>query len=87
MATGAVATSAIGKGAGEHELRPCDRRRPPYMDITFLDYPNLHRNEFCARGIGEIGLTRFAASVANAVYHATGKRVRELPISVEKLLV
>jgi xanthine dehydrogenase YagR molybdenum-binding subunit len=58
----------------------------PDMDIEFLDYPDLHLNEFGARGIGEIGLTGFAASVANAVYHATGKRVRELPISVEKLM-
>jgi xanthine dehydrogenase YagR molybdenum-binding subunit len=58
----------------------------PEMDITFLDYPDLHLNEFGARGIGEIGLTGFAASVANAVYHATGKRVRDLPITIEKLL-
>ena len=58
----------------------------PEMDITFLDYPDLHLNEFGARGIGEIGLTGFAASVANAVYHATGKRVRELPITLEKLM-
>jgi xanthine dehydrogenase YagR molybdenum-binding subunit len=58
----------------------------PEMDITFLDYPDLHLNEFGARGIGEIGLTGFAASVANAVSHATGKRVRELPITVEKLM-
>jgi xanthine dehydrogenase YagR molybdenum-binding subunit len=59
----------------------------PKMDITFLDYPDLHLNEFGARGIGEIGLTGLAASVANAVYHATGKRVRELPITLDKLMV
>jgi len=58
----------------------------PEMDITFLDYPDLHLNEFGARGIGEIGLTGFAASVANAVHHATGKRVRELPITLDKLM-
>jgi xanthine dehydrogenase YagR molybdenum-binding subunit len=58
----------------------------PQMDITFLDYPDLHLNEFGARGIGEIGLTGLAASVANAVYHATGKRVRELPITLDKLM-
>ena len=58
----------------------------PQMDITFLDYPDLHLNEFGARGIGEIGLTGLAASVANAVYHATGKRVRDLPITMEKLM-
>jgi xanthine dehydrogenase YagR molybdenum-binding subunit len=59
----------------------------PQMDITFLDHPDLHLNEFGARGIGEIGLTGLAASVANAVYHATGKRVRDLPITMEKLMV
>ena len=59
----------------------------PQMDITFLDHPDLHLNEFGARGIGEIGLTGLAASVANAVYHATGKRVRELPITLDKLMV
>jgi xanthine dehydrogenase YagR molybdenum-binding subunit len=58
----------------------------PQMDIAFLDYPDLHLNEFGARGIGEIGLTGLAASVANAVYHATGKRVRDLPITMEKLM-
>lgn len=59
----------------------------PAMDITFLDYPDLHLNEFGARGIGEIGLTGLAASIANAVYHATGTRVRELPITLDKLMV
>jgi len=39
-----------------------------------------------ANGIGEIGITGSAAAVANAVYHATGKRVRELPITLDKLL-
>jgi xanthine dehydrogenase YagR molybdenum-binding subunit len=58
----------------------------PQMDITFLDYPDLHLNEFGARGIGEIGLTGLAASVANAVNHATGTRVRELPITLDKLM-
>jgi xanthine dehydrogenase YagR molybdenum-binding subunit len=58
----------------------------PHMDIVFLDYPDFHLNEFGARGIGEIGLTGLAASIANAVYHATGKRVRDLPITIEKLM-
>jgi xanthine dehydrogenase YagR molybdenum-binding subunit len=39
-----------------------------------------------ANGIGEIGITGAAAAVANAVYHATGKRVRDLPITPDKLL-
>ncbi|RMU96367.1 hypothetical protein ALP19_200026 [Pseudomonas syringae pv. tomato] len=51
-----------------------------------LDYPDYNLGEFGARGIGEIGVTGLAAAVANAVYHATGKRVRSLPISKEKLM-
>jgi xanthine dehydrogenase YagR molybdenum-binding subunit len=43
-------------------------------------------NEYGARGIGEIGLTGCASAVTNATYHATGVRVRELPIRIENLL-
>jgi len=39
-----------------------------------------------AKGIGELGITGVAAAVANAVFHATGKRVRDLPITLDKLL-
>lgn len=58
----------------------------PQIDVLLLDHPDLAFNEFGARGIGEIGITGFAAAVANAVYHATGKRVRDLPIVKEKLM-
>lgn len=58
----------------------------PDIDVILLDYPDYHLNEFGARGIGEIGMTGLAAAVANAVYHATGKRVRDLPITLEKLM-
>jgi len=39
-----------------------------------------------AKGLGEIGLVGFSAAVANAVYHATGKRIRDLPITPDKLI-
>ena len=39
-----------------------------------------------ARGIGEIGITGIGAAVANAIYNATGKRIRDLPITLDKLL-
>ncbi|WP_455922910.1 xanthine dehydrogenase family protein molybdopterin-binding subunit [Pseudomonas putida] len=58
----------------------------PEIDVILLDYPDLNMSEFGARGIGEIGITGLAAAVANAVYHATGKRVRDLPITKEKLM-
>ncbi|MGB6194711.1 MAG: xanthine dehydrogenase family protein molybdopterin-binding subunit [Terracidiphilus sp.] len=58
----------------------------PDLDVTFLDYPDYIVNEYGARGIGEIGMAGVAPAIANAVYHATGIRVRELPIRIEDLL-
>ena len=58
----------------------------PDLDVTFLDYPDLIVNEYGARGIGEIGLAGVAPAITSAVYHATGVRVRELPIRIEDLL-
>jgi xanthine dehydrogenase YagR molybdenum-binding subunit len=59
---------------------------PSSIDVHFLDYPDLHLNPLGARGIGEIGLAGFAAAVTDAVHHATGVRVRELPVKIEDLL-
>jgi len=58
----------------------------PEMDVIFLDYPDTHLNALGARGIGEIGLAGVASAIASAVYHATGVRVRELPIRIEDLI-
>jgi xanthine dehydrogenase YagR molybdenum-binding subunit len=58
----------------------------PPIDVHFLDYPDKEINELGARGIGEIGLTGIAAAITDAVHHATGVRVRELPITIEDLL-
>jgi xanthine dehydrogenase YagR molybdenum-binding subunit len=57
----------------------------PEIDVTFLDYPDTVLNEFGARGIGEIGHAGIAAALTSAVYHATGVRVRELPVHIEDL--
>jgi xanthine dehydrogenase YagR molybdenum-binding subunit len=59
----------------------------PPIDVTFLDYPDKEINELGARGIGEIGLAGIAAAITAAVHHATGVRVRELPVKIEDLLV
>lgn len=58
----------------------------PALDIHFLEFDNKDLNSYGARGIGEIGLAGFAAAVTNAVYHATGVRVRDLPVRIEDLL-
>jgi xanthine dehydrogenase YagR molybdenum-binding subunit len=56
------------------------------IDVQVVDEDDPHVNPLGAKGIGEIGITGVAAAVANAVYHATGRRVRELPITLDKLL-
>jgi xanthine dehydrogenase YagR molybdenum-binding subunit len=58
----------------------------PPINVHFLEHPDKEINELGARGIGEIGLTGIAAAITAAVYHATGVRVRELPVRIEHLL-
>jgi xanthine dehydrogenase YagR molybdenum-binding subunit len=58
----------------------------PRLEVHFLDYPDKELNAVGARGIGEIGLAGIAAAITAATYHATGVRVRELPIKIEDLL-
>ncbi len=56
------------------------------LEALWVDEVDHHVNPIGAKGIGEIGITGAAAAVANAVFHATGKRVRDLPITLDKLI-
>jgi len=56
------------------------------IDVTWIDEEDPHVNPIGVKGIGEIGIVGTAAAIANAVYHATGIRVRDLPITLDKLL-
>jgi len=56
------------------------------IDITMVDEHDAWINELGAKGVGEIGITGVAAAIANAIYHATGKRIRDLPITPDKLI-
>jgi xanthine dehydrogenase YagR molybdenum-binding subunit len=58
----------------------------PDIDATWIDEDDPHVNPFGAKGIGEIGIVGTAAAVANAVHHATGVRIRDLPITPDKLV-
>jgi xanthine dehydrogenase YagR molybdenum-binding subunit len=55
------------------------------IDVIFVDEPDEIINPLGIKGVGEIGLVGTAAAIANAIYHATGKRVRDLPITLDKL--
>jgi xanthine dehydrogenase YagR molybdenum-binding subunit len=57
----------------------------PEFDIDFINEPDPHMPDLGARGIGEIGIVGAPAAIANAVFNATGKRVRDLPITPDNL--
>ena len=59
----------------------------PKIDVEFIEEHDPHINPIGVKGVGEIGITGACAALSNAVFHATGKRVRELPITLDKLLV
>lgn len=58
----------------------------PEFDITFIDSADTHLTPLGARGIGEIGICGVPAAIANAIFHATGRRLRDLPITLEALM-
>ncbi len=57
----------------------------PEIDVMWTGIPDPN-SPLGVRGIGEIGITGVGAAIANAVYNATGKRIRDLPITLDKLL-
>jgi xanthine dehydrogenase YagR molybdenum-binding subunit len=69
---------------GEY-LVPVNADIPP-IDIIMIEEDDPHVNPIGAKGIGEIGIIGVAPAIANAIYNATGKRVRDLPITIDKLL-
>ncbi|MBA3712457.1 MAG: xanthine dehydrogenase family protein molybdopterin-binding subunit [Pyrinomonadaceae bacterium] len=58
----------------------------PPIDVYFIGKPDPHISPIGARGLGEIGTTGVAAAIANAVFNATGQRIRDLPLTPDKLL-
>ena len=58
----------------------------PHIEALFVNKPDPVLNPMGSKGMGEVSMIGFPAAVANAVFHATGKRIRELPITLDKLL-
>jgi CO/xanthine dehydrogenase Mo-binding subunit len=58
----------------------------PVMDVIFVEEHDPHVNPLGVKGVGEIAMVGIAPAIANAIFHATGKRIRELPITPDKLL-
>jgi xanthine dehydrogenase YagR molybdenum-binding subunit len=56
------------------------------IKVIFVDEPDEIINPLGIKGVGEIGIVGVAAAIANAIYHATGKRVRDLPVTLDKLM-
>jgi xanthine dehydrogenase YagR molybdenum-binding subunit len=56
------------------------------IEVIFVEEHDEIVNPLGVKGVGEIGIVGVAAAIANAVFHATGKRVRDLPITLDKLL-
>jgi xanthine dehydrogenase YagR molybdenum-binding subunit len=56
------------------------------IDAAWVEEDDPHLNPMGAKGIGEIGIVGTAAAIANAVFHATGKRIRDLPIRLDRIL-
>lgn len=69
---------------GEYYL-PTHADRPDF-DISFVDVPDFALDPIGVRGIGEIGTCGVPAAISNAIFHATGKRMRDLPITLESLM-
>jgi xanthine dehydrogenase YagR molybdenum-binding subunit len=65
---------------------PVHADTPPLMDVSFVDEVDPHVNPLGVKGIGELAMVGVPAAIVNAIHHATGKRIRTLPVTPDKLL-
>jgi len=67
-------------------MLPVNADIPTDIDVFFVEEHDPHASAIGARGIGELGATGVSAAIANAVWHATGKRIRKLPIRLSDVI-
>ena len=65
---------------------PVHADAPPLMDVAFVEEHDPHVNPLGVKGVGEIAMVGVAPAITNAIFHATGKRIRELPVTPDKVL-
>lgn len=75
----------INNDLGEYAI-PVNADAPLNVHIEFTDQPALYLNRLGVKGAGEIGLVGTAAAITNAIFNATGKRFKTLPITLDKLM-
>ena len=74
----------VSKNLGEYHV-PVNADVPS-LEAFFVDEEDRQASTVGAKGIGEVGAVGVGPAIANAIYHATGKRIRDLPITLDKLL-
>ena len=67
-------------------MLPVNADIPSAIDVFFVDEYDPHASPIGAKGVGELGATGVGAAITNAVWHATGKRIRRLPIQIGDLV-
>jgi xanthine dehydrogenase YagR molybdenum-binding subunit len=70
---------------GEYAV-PLHADAPRTMDVIFVEEHDPHVNPLGVKGVGEIAMVGVPSAIVNAIFHATGKRIRELPVTPDKLL-
>jgi len=79
--------TAVASGASAIEFAvPVHADTPPVMEVIFVDEHDPHVNPLGVKGVGEIAMVGVPPAITNAIFHAMGKRIRELPVTPDKLL-